>query len=153
MAEVNWNEKSQKFEVALCLWPADLEKALQRQAGRPIDIAKDADIDQLMAAYIGKRFTIDSKPYDTERKKMEDSPTTGPTDRDATNKTVDHLPRLKWHGHEANAKEVWLYFEVTGDSKANWTVENRVFFELNDDQLNHIPVSYTHLTLPTILLV
>ena len=56
LAEVNWNPKSQKFEVALCLWPADLEKALAQQTGRPIDLAKEPDVDRLIEAYVAKRF-------------------------------------------------------------------------------------------------
>ena len=67
LAEVNWNAKSNKFEVALCLWPADLEKALARQTGRPIDLEKEANIDQLMEAYIGKQFTIHSTNERTKK--------------------------------------------------------------------------------------
>ena len=60
IAEVNWNPESQKFEVALCLWPADLEKALAHQTGRPIDLAKEPEVDRLMETYVSKRFTIRS---------------------------------------------------------------------------------------------
>ena len=138
LAEVNWNAKSQKFEVALCLWPADLEKALARQTGRSVDLAKEADIDRLMASYIAKRFSIVSTSQATRPNQTQDSSSTGQDGSDATTKMENQSPELKWHGHEANAKEVWLYFEITGASKASWTLENRIFFELNDDQLNHI---------------
>jgi len=67
LAEVNWNPKSQKFEVALCLWPADLEKALARQTGRPIDLAKEPEVDRLLEAYVSKRFIIRSTPRDAEQ--------------------------------------------------------------------------------------
>ena len=54
------------------------------------------------------------------------------------NKKVPAAKKIKWYGHEADAKQAWLFFEVAGDAGANWSVENRVFFELNDDQLNHV---------------
>ncbi len=168
LAEVNWNAKSQNFEVALCLWPADLEKALTRQTGRPIDLEKEANIDRLMEAYIAKRFTIHSTdnqaaPHKTADSKQAEStpwqpaasakpqasashtPTSlqnplvaPPTPITSTATNTPTPPKMKWHGHEADAKQVWLYFEITGNPKANWTAENRVFFELNDDQLNHV---------------
>ena len=166
LAEVNWNAKSHKFEVALCLWPADLEKALARQTGRPIDLEKEANIDQLMEAYIGKRFTIHSTIEQTEKpQKKQNTPATQPAGgKKITNPTTpktrksvvapptpiniaevtvkrdspNQPPKIKWFGHEADAKQVWLYFEISGEPGAKWTAENRVFFELNDDQLNHI---------------
>ena len=165
LAEVNWNVKSHKFEVALCLWPADLEKALARQTGRPIDLEKEANIDQLMEAYIGKHFTIHSTDAQTKKpKKEQNTPAkelvSGKTTNPITTKTQKTViapptpiniatatakgdppveaPKMKWFGHEADAKQVWLYFEIAGKPGAKWTAENRVFFELNDDQLNHI---------------
>ena len=177
MAEVNWNPKTQKFEVALCLWPADLEKALARQTGRPIDLAKEPDVDRLIEAYVAKRFTIRSTHRTADQTEPqqptsdvpggdsssseigdsqngvvaaaeEDEPASEAT---PTIQTVVITPaavapakdtpkpsKIKWYGHEADAKKAWLYFEVSGDARANWSVENRVFFELNDDQLNHV---------------
>ena len=154
LAEVNWNAKSNKFEVALCLWPADLEKALARQTGRPIDLEKEANIDQLMEAYIGKQFTIHSTNERTKKLEIKQNtpataltsgktatPTTAKTQKSVVAAKVDSPakpPKMKWFGHEADAKQVWLYFEIAGEPGAKWTAENRVFFELNDDQLNHI---------------
>jgi len=179
LAEVNWNPKSQKFEVALCLWPADLEKALARQTGRPIDLAKEPEVDRLLEAYVSKRFIIRSTPRDAEQAKKQPS---GPESLsslktlDASNRVAAKSPivnenptqtdsapqpttigtiavtvgndtqtpsKIKWYGHEANAKKAWVYFEIAGDAEVDWSVENRVFFELNDDQLNHVQWSGT----------
>ena len=142
LAEVNWNAKSQKFEIALCLWPADLEKALARQTGRPIDLEKEANIDRLMEVYIGKHFTIHSANEQTEKpKKEQNTPANGRVGDKAANPTItitqnsvvapstpintatvttkgDSLakpPKMKWFGHEADAKQVWLYFEIAGE--------------------------------------
>jgi len=169
LAEVNWNTKSHKFEVALCLWPADLEKALARQTGRPIDLEKEPNIDRLMESYIAKRFTIHSTNEQTEKPEKHQAATTielvgtkaappsvtknrnllvaPPTPIDIATVTAQDAPKsvstaqppkMKWFGHEADAKKVWVYFEITAEPGAKWTAENRVFFELNDDQLNHI---------------
>ena len=188
MAEINWNPKSQKFEIALCLWPADLEKALAQQTGRPIDLAKEPDVDKLMETYISKRFIIHSTPRDQQPSKAKpgddsvsapkrDSATdvvtkassAAPTALDNTAKTAANNlqsdtatqstkigtiavtvssdapapQKIKWYGHEADAKKAWLFFEIAGEPGVDWRVENRVFFELNDDQLNHVQWSGT----------
>ena len=117
-AEVNWNTDSGNFEVALCVWPSDLEKALAAQAGKPVDLAKVEQLDELLTSYIKRKFRVRKTAADGK-----------PTD----------LAAIRWVGHEKNNKEAWLYFEVVGDKKqVDWTIENRVFFELNEDQLNQI---------------
>ena len=169
LAEVNWNSKSQKFEVALCLWPADLEKALAQQTGRPIDLAKEPNVDRLIETYVAKRFTIHSISRVTVKvsepatqlpvpiKDLESNKISGATKVSGDSQTTHGVQliesatvaklqtkptsksgKIKWYGHEADAKQVWLYFEVAADAEADWKVENRVFFELNDDQLNHV---------------
>lgn len=181
MAEVNWNPTSGKFEVALCVWPSDLEKALGEQEGRTIDLAKEPNIDQMMQAYVAKCFFIRVKRASetasfgvTEGSddrtgnavslaaaggKAGAAAQTGDVDVDVASsevlKTVSEpgsafasvagkeaevggKSGIKWHGHEADPKQAWLYFELDGNPRGEWTFENRVFFELNEDQLNHI---------------
>jgi hypothetical protein len=244
MAEVNWNAKTGKFEVALCVWPADLEKALGQQEGRTIDLAKEPNVDQMMEAYVAKRFFLRTEPTRAEKvakknrsagagaeprsgQRLETSPKanldsaklaktkltkTKLADSDSAPAAVGHsssaeskaakaeaanwlvaagqvgessnsnrqpgksdgLARkakpvlvdddalrvdaakeldereakrdakrdakgaIKWYGHEADPKQAWLYFELDGNLAGKLTFENRIFFELNDDQLNHI---------------
>jgi hypothetical protein len=171
MAEVNWNAETKKFEVALCVWPSDLEKALGQQEGRTIDLAKEPQVDQMMRAYVAKRFFIlDGRHVDkpaqnpalviaadskTDRAAIsmpektlmaKTSPKTSKQKlgvsakkRDLASKSGAELESaIKWYGHEADPKQAWLYFEVDGDPNGSWTFENRVFFELNEDQLNHV---------------
>ena len=119
-AEVKWNPKSGNFEVALCLWPADLETALSREQGKPIDIDKVENLDEMLKSYVTKHFLI---------RKTDSSPD-------------DSKPDVRWVGHEKNVKQAWMYFEVTGDkSPASWTIENQIFFDLNDDQLNYLQLT------------
>ena len=125
-AEVNWNPRSGNFEVALCLWPADLEKAISIDQAKPVDLDKVANLDELLKRYVEKRFLF--------RKSK-----TAQSD-DAKNDAV--AAPIRWVGHEKNLKTAWLYFEVEGDkTQAEWAIENRVFFELNEDQLNQVQLT------------
>lgn len=125
-AEVNWNPKSGNFEVALCVWPADLERALAQDLQRSIDLDKVENLDSLILAYVEKRFLI--RPAGTPESHAGVSPDVA---SDATT--------IRWVGQEHNLKTAWLYFEVQGGKQGpQWTIENRMFFELNDDQLNHV---------------
>ena len=125
-AEVNWNEASGNFEVALCVWPADLEKALKGDTGKSVDLDEVENLDQLLEAYIGKKFRITSSDGQGD-----------------SNSEKAPASSIRWVGHERDLKKAWLYFEISGDKTVRkWKVENRVFFELNEDQLNHVDFKY-----------
>lgn len=129
-AEVKWNPKSGNFEVALCVWPTDLEKALGADQAKSIDLDKVENLDELMKSYIQKRFLV--------RASKSGNPRNAPAERDL----AKHAQAIRWVGHERDNKAAWLYFEVVGDKQeARWTVENRVFFELNEDQLNQVEMT------------
>lgn len=125
-AEVHWNANSGNFEVALCVWPADLEKALKGDTGKSVDLDKVEDLDQLLATYISKKFRI-----------------TRAEGQDESNSDKNVAKSLRWVGHERDLKKAWLYFEISGDKAVHqWKIENQVFFELNEDQLNHVDFKY-----------
>lgn len=119
-AEVNWNSKTGNFEIALCVWPLDLEKVLMTQQGKPVDLDKSENVDAMIQKYIEEKFLI--------RKVV------------AAGEKQPAAPKIRWVGFENNIKQAWLYFEVKTDEKTlgEWTVENRVFLELNEDQLNQV---------------
>jgi hypothetical protein len=117
---VNWNSKSGHFEIALCVWPADLEKALAIDQQKSIDLDKVEDLDEMMKTYLEKRFSI----------------------RKSGSLAGKSSTKIRWVGHERDHKTAWLYFEVEGDKTATaWTIENRIFFELNEDQLNQLQLT------------
>ncbi len=227
-AEVRWNEKTGKFEVALSVWPADLEKLLTLLAGKSIDLDKPEGLDVLMAGYVADKFRIrkvltgeaespqdlpksegevadvqsemdqDASPKDTQEKELsdptvpavkkgsptevaavpapepQDSETVSPkpaAEENSVRRTLLHkhdaesqnpsetnpadwaerfkptiaekLPDgFRWVGFESNLKEAWLYFELAGDLEpATWEIENRIFFEFNEEQVNQIRFS------------
>ena len=107
-AEVEWNPKTGNFEVGLCVWPADLEKAISKMENRSVDLDKEADLSAICKAYVANRFRI-----------VSDKGRGG---------------ELRWVGEQVDLKQAWLYFEITGDQNpGNWKIDNRVFFELNSE--------------------
>lgn len=178
--ELTFNKKSGNFEVAICVWPADLEKALAAQESKPVDLEKTDKLDEMIERYVAKRFlvrtfqprgnkTVEAKEFikgtpetkgnsNTElvigdqppRPRNSEIESEAPSkesiaSQDATKplaadgKNEKPKSNFRWVGLEKERRQVWLYFELAGDLKAtDWTVENRVFSELNDDQLNHV---------------
>ena len=111
VAELEYNPKSKCLEVALKVWPEDLEKALNRNSKEPIDLDKTPRIDDLILAYLKKHIRVSA---------------------DGKNNC-----KLNWIGKELEVKQAWLYFEVKTDVRPdNFTFSNTIFFELQDDQIN-----------------
>ena len=114
-AEVEWNAKTGKLEVALKLDPDDLEQAVRRHCGKRISI-DHADSAAVIEDYIFKNFTIAAPRPTTEAK-------------DATS-LVSARPkiakkRFQWIGSEINEKTAWLYFEIAAkDGPEGMVVEN-----------------------------
>lgn len=116
-AEISWNPTSGNFEIALCVWPADLEKALARQQGKPVDLDQVEGIEDLMSQYVAGRLVISKI--------------------DATKSSSPNT--IRWVGQQVGLKKAWLYFEVPGETRpGQWRIENRIFFELNEGQINQV---------------
>ena len=86
LAEVEFNAESGKLEVALRVYPLDLEKALTLHAARRISIDDEPEVDALIAAYLKDRFRV-----------------TGADGKPAS---------IEWVGRELSVKDAWLYFEM-----------------------------------------
>lgn len=118
LTEVEWNPESERYEVALSVWPLDLEAAVSRMRDRPTNLATVQNLDRILADYIEQSFVV------------------------SNNNNARHA--IHWVGSEIGDQESWLYFEITGsptpahDSRI--TIENRVFCELNENQINLIQI-------------
>jgi len=111
VAEMEFNPQSGCLEVSLRVWPEDLEKALRQKTGKPVDLDSDPQVDKLIFAYLQNKIEV----QDPEGKKYP----------------------LRWIGKELEIKQAWLYFEVkTLREPDDFTYSNRLFFELQDDQIN-----------------
>ena len=113
LSEVERNLENGNLEVSMCLWPADLEKALSQMTDTVVDLDTAENLDELIVEYLKKRIAFSNADGE--------------------------LAEIRFVGHEIDLKKGWLYFEVkTGKTESTWQFENRVFFELNEDQSNHI---------------
>jgi hypothetical protein len=124
MAEVEFNSTRKTFEVALCVWPEDLQKAVSKMENGAINIdtATEKDRNDLFRKYVAQKFRF--VPSEKIEKGGEVTPAS-----------------IRWVGSEITLKKCWLYFEVDGKSASGgWSIENEMFFELNDDQLNLVQV-------------
>ncbi len=85
-AELEWNAKSQWFEVALKLPGLVIEDELSRLHQRRVNLETTADGEQLLQEYVTSRFLM--------------------TDR-------DHAAcEIRWVGMEVEVRDVWAYFEI-----------------------------------------
>lgn len=116
LTEIDWNPNSGAFEVAVCVWPADLEKALAQQQSQPIDLDNTEGLDAIITSYVSQKIGCSNG---------------------------NDIAKLRWVGFETTNKKSWVYFELKPTNKAtvasgNWSLENKMFFELNDDQQNFV---------------
>jgi len=125
LAEIEYNPLRKTFEVALCVWPEDLQKAVSKMEDRSINIDTESERvrDKLFQKYVERKLQF------LPSKKVE-------KDGEVT------AASIRWVGSELTLKKGWLYFEV--DAKAasggGWSIENRLFLELNEDQLNLVQI-------------
>jgi len=137
LAEIQFNAERGKFEVALCAWPADLEKAIGKMEKQAIDLdgLTQARRDELIAKYVSSRFAVE--PH---KEGSAESTTAAATNEEQSFESC----KIRWVGSELSLKQAWLYFEIDASADVQkWSFENRLFFELNEDQLNQIQIQAT----------
>lgn len=111
VAELEYNVETKCLEVALRVWPEDLEKALNAESKKVIDLDKTQEIDKLIFAYLKKNISVSKDG----KKRCE----------------------MQWIGKELEIKQAWLYFEIkTDQDPSDFHYSNQIFFELQDDQIN-----------------
>lgn len=99
VAEVEWNPKSGRFEVAACLGISDLEDALSLAEHTRVSLERHKDIDRLLQNYVASRFQVIAHGDDS--------------------------CRIEWVGHELELHNAWLYFEVVStQAKADQSPAN-----------------------------
>jgi len=138
-AEIEYNAKRKTFEVALCVWPEDLERAVSKLEKRTIkiDVESETSRDEIFSRYVAKNFQFFPQTQSTKTA----------TEKDVDEKEIPTAAKIRWIGSELEVKQGWLYFEVDAKTAAtNWSIENRMFFELNDDQLNQVQIRHGKVT-------
>ncbi len=92
LAEIEFNTKTGRFEVSLCVWPEDLEKALEKMVEETLKLNED-NVKEHVPKYLRNNFKLvgaDSSAW-----------------------------TIRWVGAEIDVKKTWLYFEMVPASKAD----------------------------------
>lgn len=111
MAEIEFNDETQRIECAMRVHSADFERALRQRVGHAIDLEKTKSIDRAIIDYVSDRFVV------------------------AT--AADKSTKLIWVGKEVADDHTWLYFEVPAPGGLiGTTVRNQMFFDQFPDQIN-----------------
>jgi hypothetical protein len=156
--ELEYNTRSRRFEVGLRVQAVDLEQAVQRVAGKPLNIDK-SESDKAIAKYLAENFYI--APQSVEAKKVpateeegelltegasvEAAPVVGGLKSRAA---VQELPQpttksVKLVGKEFETSWVWLYFEIEVPAvPGTLLLVNRVMMDINTAQINTCTVRY-----------
>lgn len=113
VAEMEFNKESRCFEIAMQVWPADLEDALETKFERKLTLESTPDIDELITEYLK-----DSLQFKTSN---------------------DNPGKLRWVGKEVSVKTSWLYFEIEIDGEPDGCeITHRLLFEKYEDHTNLI---------------
>ena len=123
LTEIEFNPKTGNLEVSLRVWPEDLEKVIAKLKGEPTKLDHKI-LKELMPGYLKEKFVV--RPIQDSQLESD-----GPSKQEPLS--------IRWVGAEIEVATAWLYFEVqTSGSKPDWEIDNKIFCELNDDQLNYI---------------
>ena len=118
LAEAEWNPESRSLEIALRITPVQLEEAVERHAGRPVDLDAGAS-DAAVAAWLAAAFVV------------------APPDPDPADDEAPDPVALKYVGKEVGVSRAWLYFEAP--LPGGWegaTIANRVRLATEPEQHN-----------------
>jgi hypothetical protein len=122
-AEVDWNEKTGRFEVALAVLPEELVQMVEtgRRSSERFLLNATAECDAEIAAYLKRHFVA-----------------VIPNGEQSS---------LEWVGKEISFEATWLYFELAFEQPPA-TLEGLVFkvdlgLELSHEHVNAVQVRYT----------
>lgn len=113
LAEMEWNSETGKFEVALSLWPVDVEEVLRRdeelleKVGGLIELDDEDQhelLDEALKAYVQSKLAL-FIPQSVSEASADDS-----TTRDSPRNEQE--AKLSWLGFEVERDSVWCYFEL-----------------------------------------
>jgi hypothetical protein len=115
LAEVELNGETGRLEISMRLFADDLERALERRAGKRVRLDATREVGPVVLEYLRDSFVV----------------------RDAEGDAVE----LAWVGMEARVDEVWVFVEAAAPRGVQGArIADRVFFELFSDQVNTVNV-------------
>ncbi len=163
-AELEYNPRSNCFEVGLKLQATDLDQALKRLSGKPLNIEK-SNSDEVIVRYLSENFYFAvkesaesnvsrgiSEPRDSasEDTASEDTASEDTASEDSASDRTSLLalpppPKdsVKLIGKEFETSWVWLYFEIKVPALDRpWVLVNRVLMDVNSGQINTCTIRF-----------
>lgn len=111
LTRMDYNADEKSVEITIQVFAHDLETALERKAGKRLNLEKTPEIGKIILAYLSERFVLKNKNGETKN--------------------------LQWVGKEQSADAVWLYVETEmPEGLSGAKLENTIFFDLHNDQVN-----------------
>lgn len=114
LTQIDVNASAGTVEVAIRVFVDDLEESLSRRAGRRVRFG-GAAFDELALALVNESLKLDT--------------------------AGGERLQFRWVGKESSVDVVWLYVEAPISGRLDGgRVENRLFFDLFEDQVNTVNV-------------
>lgn len=111
LTRMDYNAEEKSVEITIQVFAHDLETALEKRAGKRVNLEKSKEAGQLILGFLGERFVLKNKSGEAKS--------------------------LQFVGKEQSADAVWLYLEARMPEGLNGaTLENTIFFDLANDQVN-----------------
>ncbi|MDQ4122301.1 MAG: hypothetical protein M3209_12750 [Acidobacteriota bacterium] len=118
LTRMDYNAEGKTVEITIQVFAHDLETAIEKRAGKRVNLEKSPDSKKLILDYLNNRFALKNKTGETKQ--------------------------LSWVGKEQSADSVWIYVEAKSpEGVENATLENRLFFELHNDQVNLVTCRFS----------
>ncbi len=115
LTRMDYNREEKLVEVSMRLFTHDLERVLEKQTKRRIDLEKTAKIDELVFDYLKANFILKDKN--------------------------GSIKNLVWVGKELDVDKISVYIEIPLEEKPeNFSLRNTVFFESFSEQTNLVTV-------------
>lgn len=111
LTRMDYNTDEKTVEITIQVFAHDLETAIEKRAGKRVNLEKSPDSKKFILDYLNDKFALKNKSGETQK--------------------------LSWIGKEQSADSIWIYVEAKApEGLENASLENRLFFELHNDQVN-----------------
>lgn len=128
LAEMDWNPKSSRYEVAIKTDPGDMETAIKRHSkNKDFRLKETEAAGKAVFAYLKTRFSVQDATKESDGEKP------------AAEKRI----ALKWIGMEVTAKACWLYVEIpVAGGVRDIDLTNKILLDVNPKQINLINATF-----------
>ncbi|MEM6485628.1 MAG: DUF6702 family protein [Pseudomonadota bacterium] len=109
-SELEWSDGG-RLDVAMRLYPEDLELALSAIAGKSVVLRDTPEVRSMFASYIGSRFYLGSTP---------------------------DLASFSFVGMELGSRESWFFFSLVNQSRESSVLTNNILTEVRESQVNRV---------------